>query len=230
MASEKCVRRGAVVSKLGLGTAAVPRKEHSAMADHYQPTTIRRRQIAEAALAVIAEGGLGAFTTRAIAARLEITDGTIFRHFANKQEIVQAAMERLEEELFIPLEPGEDGWSALESLFRRRARLLGGPEAIGRLVFSEQLVHAGGEAGLEKFRAWRRRTQHLVESQLDALRASGRARSDLPLATMVRLFLGTMITFSNERVAFGGPLEDLDAKIDAAWAGLRVVLSAPEAS
>lgn len=196
------------------------------MAGHYESTAVRRRQIAEAALAVIAEGGLGAFTTRAIAARLEITDGTIFRHFANKQEIVQAAMERLEEELFLELEPDADGWAQLEALFRRRARLLGGPDAIGRLVFSEQLVHAGGEAGLEKFRGWRQRTQQLVEAQLDALRGAGQARCDLPLATMVRLFLGTMITFSNERIAFGGPLPDLDAKIDAAWSGLRVVLRA----
>ena len=117
------------------------------MAGHYESTAVRRRQIAEAALAVIAEGGLGEFTTRAIAARLEITDGTIFRHFANKQEIVQAAMERLEEELFIELDPTADGWTQLEVLFRRRTRLLGGPDAIGRLVFSEQLVHAGGEAG-----------------------------------------------------------------------------------
>ena len=43
---------------------------------------------------------------------------------------------------------------------------------------------------------------------------------------MVRLFLGAMITFSNERIACGGPLADLDTKIDEVWAGLKVVLSA----
>lgn len=195
------------------------------MAGHYQPTAVRRRQIAEAALAVIAEQGLGEFTTRAIASRLEITDGTIFRHFANKQEIVQAAMERLEEELFVAPPPGLDAWGELEQLFRRRARLLGGPEAIGRLVFSEQLVHAGGEAGLAKYREWRRRTHQNVEARLHTLQSQGQVRDDIELSTLARIFMGVVITFSNERIANGRDLPDLEARIDAAWSGLRLLLS-----
>ena len=60
------------------------------MAQQYQRSAVRRQQIADAALEVIAELGLRGFTTQAVAARVGITDGTIFRHFKDKQEIVRS--------------------------------------------------------------------------------------------------------------------------------------------
>ncbi|MBW2211320.1 MAG: TetR/AcrR family transcriptional regulator [Deltaproteobacteria bacterium] len=58
------------------------------------------RQIAEAALVVIAESGLRRFTTKAIAEKVGIADGTIFHHFNNMEEIVLAAMDQLEDKMF----------------------------------------------------------------------------------------------------------------------------------
>ena len=74
-----------------------------------QPTEERRRQIADAALKVIAERGLGRFTTQAIAAEIGVTDATLFRHFASKEDIVLAALDRVEERLFEGFPPEDPG-------------------------------------------------------------------------------------------------------------------------
>lgn len=65
-----------------------------------QTSDARRRQIAEAALSVIAEDGLARFTSAAIARKVGVTDGALFRHFADKDAIVLAAIDRVEEILF----------------------------------------------------------------------------------------------------------------------------------
>lgn len=194
----------------------------------YIRTEIRRRQIAEAALEVIAELGLGGFTTRAIAARVDIADGTIFRHFKNKKEIVLAAMDRLEEELFTPMMmTSDDPLERLECFYRDRTQLLGGTRAIGRLVFSEQLGHAAGEDGEEKLRAWRSRSQQIVLKCLRKLQQQERLRTDLPLEALLRTFSGMILSFASERMLFPEGIHDLDAKIDASWSSLLVLIMRP---
>ena len=91
-----------------------------------QPTEERRRQIADAALKVIAERGLGRFTIQAIAAEIGVTDATLFRHFASKEDIVLAALDRVEERLFEGFPPEDaDPLVRLERFFRFRASLVG---------------------------------------------------------------------------------------------------------
>lgn len=195
----------------------------------YQRTEVRQRQIAEAALHLIAEGGLAAFTTRALAARIEISDGTIFRHFTNKQEIVLAAMRRLEEELLLDtLEDTKDALERIERLFRSRANLLGGQHAIGRLVFSDVLVYAAGDQGMAMWRSWRSRTLALVASALTTLQGHKRVRDDIGVPALVRVFLGMMLTFGNQRAVSGGRVPDLETEIDTAWASIELLLGVRE--
>ena len=96
------------------------------MARRYQRTDVRRRQIAEAALALIAERGLDGFTTRALGSRVGLTDGTIFRHFDSKAEIVLAALDVLEERMFAVVPDDPDPLIRLEAMFAHRARFVAG--------------------------------------------------------------------------------------------------------
>ncbi|MFT4626193.1 MAG: TetR/AcrR family transcriptional regulator [Myxococcota bacterium] len=54
---------------------------------------LRRREILDAARAVVAERGLGALTFGALEGRLAFTRGVITHHFANKQAIVHALLD-----------------------------------------------------------------------------------------------------------------------------------------
>ncbi|MEN2422927.1 TetR/AcrR family transcriptional regulator [Streptomyces rimosus] len=66
-----------------------------------KPKGTRRRLTAqdwaEAALAAIGEGGLAAVAVEPIAARLGTTKGSFYWHFANREALVDAALERWEQ-------------------------------------------------------------------------------------------------------------------------------------
>jgi AcrR family transcriptional regulator len=186
-----------------------------------QPTEERRRQIADAALVVIARQGLGRFTTQAIAAEVGITDGSLFRHFASKEEIVLAALDRVEEQLFAGPPPTDpDPLVRLERFFRLRAGLVGQNPLIARLAFSEELPHAAGERGAQQVQRWKDRSIAFVVGCVEELVASGRARADLPPRETGVMVLGLLMAL----VRFG-EISAGTCTVDGAWAVVRAVLS-----
>ena len=76
-----------------------PSRPHQPHAQR-KPGADRRREIADAALRVIAEHGLGRFTALAVAEAVGLTDAALFRHFASMDAIVLGAIDRVEEHLF----------------------------------------------------------------------------------------------------------------------------------
>ena len=183
------------------------------MSQTRQPTP-RRLQIADAALKIIDEQGLGRFTTAAIAAEIGVTDGSLFRHFASKEEIVLAALDRAEERLFDGFPPDDAlPLSRLERFFRHRAALVREAPVIARLAFSDELVHAAGPAGAAQVEGWRARSLAFVAGCLEDACALGHASPTLEPRAGALLVLGALMALS--RLAQGGP--DLT---DAVWAAL----------
>ena len=195
------------------------------MAQQYERSAVRRKQIAVAPQGVNAELGQRGVKNHAVGAPGGITDGTIFRHFKDKQEIVLAAMDRLEDVMFSePLPADSDPVVRLEEFFRSRAALLGGMAPMGRLMFSEQLAHAAGETGREKLRNWRQRNLAFVGSCLTELADEGRLQPDLAPRELTRVVQGLLLTFSFERMLAETILPDLDKRIDQSWQTLRALL------
>jgi AcrR family transcriptional regulator len=192
------------------------------MPRHYESTEVRKRQIADAALLVIAQEGLSRFTTRAIAAHLDITDGTLFRHFKNKAEIVLAAMDRLEEMMFDGMpEFGPDPVACLEAFFRGRASLVGVQGSIGRLIFSDQLPRMAGEAGEAKATEWLLRNLAFLAECVELIGQQDRLATDLSVLAIVQLIQGQILTFALVPTLPDLPLPPLDQRIDLAWGTLR---------
>lgn len=54
---------------------------------------LRREQIAEAALDIVVEEGLGAVTVRRVAEAVGISAAALYRHYKNKGDIIQAVLE-----------------------------------------------------------------------------------------------------------------------------------------
>lgn len=63
-----------------------------------QNTAIRQEQIKQAMLDIIYTDGLKSLSTRALATRTGISEGTIFRHFASKQDIAIAIIHDVQNE------------------------------------------------------------------------------------------------------------------------------------
>jgi len=195
------------------------------MAKQYERTEVRQEQIADAALAILSESGLRRFTTQAIAERVGIADGTIFRHFKNKEEIVLAAMDRLEGLMFAESDiEGADPLVRLEAFFRKRARLLGGDTPMFRLMFSEQFLHAAGDLARTKLRGWRTRNLDIVRNCFEELAADGRTPHGLTPDALVPVLQGILLTFSLNRMLADSTPSDLDEQIDRCWQTLLALL------
>lgn len=178
-----------------------------------QPTEERRRQIADAALKVIAERGLGRFTIQAIAAEIGVTDATLFRHFASKEDIVLAALDRVEERLFEGFPPEDaDPLVRLERFFRFRASLVGANPVIARLAFSEELPHAAGPRGAQQVESWKQRSLDFIVSCVDEAAAQGRIPRGLPVREVGVMVLGTLIALVRFGELAAGP-----AAANRAW-------------
>lgn len=183
-----------------------------------QPTEERRQQIADAALKVIAERGLGRFTTQAIAAEVGITDGTLFRHFANKEEIVLAALDRVEELLFEGFPPDDpDPLQRLQRFFRQRAALVAENPVIASLAFSEQLPLAAGERGARQVEGWKQRSFEFIVACIEEAEAMGRLPRRLPAREVAVVVFGTLMALAR----FGGLV---GGAADRAWAVIERLL------
>lgn len=172
-----------------------------------QPTEERRRQIADAALKIIAEQGLGRFTTQAIAAEIGVTDGTLFRHFANKEEIVLAALDRVEAQLFAGFPPDDpDPLVRLETFFRFRASLVAANPVIARLAFSDELPHAAGPRGATQVESWKQRSLDFIVACVDEAVAQGRLPRHLPVREIGMMVMGTLIALVRFGEFTAGPV------------------------
>lgn len=159
-----------------------------------EPTESRKRQIADAALKIIAGHGVSRFTTAALAHEVGITEGAIFRHFPSKEAIVLAAIDRVEE-LFEEGAPPNEG-DALERLRRfieHRVRVVHENGGIPRLVFSDELSLAAGEAGMAKVAGVRKRTAATIRRCLEDAREQKLVASDLDLDAAALIVQGAVM-------------------------------------
>lgn len=169
-----------------------------------EPTEHRRRQIADAALKIVAAHGLSGFTTAAIAREVGLTEGAIFRHFASKEEIVLAALDRVEE-LFEEGAPGSDGepLDRLRRFVEHRVRVVHEHGGIPRLVFSDELSLAAGEAGVAKIAAIRGRAASTIRLCLEEAQRRGQLPSELDLDGATLVVQGAVMALILSRSALG---------------------------
>ncbi|HSO35391.1 MAG TPA: helix-turn-helix domain-containing protein [Labilithrix sp.] len=152
---------------------------------------VRRPQIADAALRIIARHGLARFTTAAIAEEVGITEGSIFRHFASKSEIVLAAIDRIEELFNTAAPPAAlDPIEQLGSFMAHRMRVVHKNAGVARLLFSEDLSFAAGPAGAARVRAIRARGAVHIRKYLHEAQTAGILAPGLDLDALLLLVHG----------------------------------------
>src|SRR5512144_2394866 len=104
-------------------------------------TRIRKDQIAQAALHLIATKGLRGLSVAAVARQVGIVPSAIYRHFASKDDLLDATLEHLGQRLLsnvhLAAEEARDPVERLHRLLRRHIRLIQENPAIPRVIFSE---------------------------------------------------------------------------------------------
>lgn len=149
----------------------------------------------ESVVALAAEQPPGDITTAAIAKRMGVTQGALFRHFPSKEAIWEAVMQWVAERLLACIDEAAQGHSTtlgvLEAMFIRHAAFAVEHPGVPRLMFSE-LQHSCATPAKHKAQ---KLMQHYAE-RLVARIGFGQARGELardiePQAAAV-LFIGSI--------------------------------------
>lgn len=185
----------------------------------------RRREIADAALRVIAEQGLGRFTALAIAHEVGVSDAALFRHFQTKEEIVLAAIDRVEEILFAGFPPaGRDALERLGNFFRQRVAVIDENPGVARLVAADSLAQAAPPAGVARVAEFRRRSVRFIRACLADAAREGLLAEGIEPAEAEVLVLGAILALTQAR----GLRSSQDRRLaDRTWRALERLLRGP---
>jgi AcrR family transcriptional regulator len=72
------------------------------------PGAATRERLLRAAIAIVARDGMAAATTAAIAAEAGVAEGTLYRHFESKDDLLIAAYRQMKNEVFVLAAEGVD--------------------------------------------------------------------------------------------------------------------------
>ena len=170
--------------------AAVP-----AAPRHRLSTAARQREIVAAVLALARERGPDAITTHAIAERMGVTQGAIFRHFPDKEAIWLAVFAWVRESLAAAFDTavrsGDAPIARIEQAFFAHVAFVAANPGVPRIMFHE-LQYPGDSPVRNEVRAmiagYRRRIMQLFAQA----RAAGDIADGVDSAVATVMFLGAV--------------------------------------
>jgi AcrR family transcriptional regulator len=156
-------------------------------------TEIRREQIVEAALGLIAAQGVRKLSMAALGRRVGLVPSALYRHFRSKQEILHAAVEligqKAGENLRAVCERTPNALERLELLLGEIIKMIRELQAMPRIVFSEGVTGDRPEA--------RRQAYQMLQGMFARIEAivregqeRGEVRSDFDARSLAVMFWG----------------------------------------
>jgi len=169
-------------------------------------TQIRQQQIIRATLKIVAQRGISGLTTAEIAREVGIAEGTIFRHFASKNEILLATVRYIRDTLL--------GWSQdrvagggeplekLGDILHFHLELFEQNSGIPKIIFSEQ-VHLHDEKLRQLMSETIGEYMELMGTIIREGMEKGQFKPDLDVFMVVAAYLG-LVQVSLLRWSLGG--------------------------
>ena len=159
------------------------------------PAAERRAVTVEAVVELAAEQNPGEITTAAIADRMHVTQGALFRHFASKDAIWEAVMHWVAERLLARVDraaaEASSPLAALEAMFLAHVDFVARHPGVPRILFGE-LQRADDTPAKRMVRTIIERYRERLVGLLDRGKAAGVCSADLDSAAAAMLFIGSI--------------------------------------
>jgi AcrR family transcriptional regulator len=166
------------------------------MADEKLDTQIRREQIAEAALGLVASEGVRRLSIAAVARRVGLVPSGIYRHFASKDQMLDAVLDlvrkRLHDIVQQATEEHCDPVDRLRGVLRRHVRFIREGRAIPRMIFSDDF-HSGHPDRKGRVRDILMEYLGSVGQIVRQGQDEGKIRRDVDPPTIALLFFGMIV-------------------------------------
>ena len=159
------------------------------------PAAGRRAVTVEAVVELAAEQNPGEITTAAIADRMHVTQGALFRHFASKDAIWEAVMHWVAERLLARVDraaaEATSPLAALEAMFLAHVDFVARHPGVPRILFGE-LQRADDTPAKRMVRTLIERYRGRLVDLLERGKTMGECAADLDSAAASMLFIGSI--------------------------------------
>ena len=161
----------------------------------YLPAEARRAATVQAVVDLAAEQNPAEITTTAIADRMGLTQGALFRHFPNKDAILEATMTWVSERLLARIDKAAaqatSPAGALQAMFMAHIDFVARHPGVPRLLFGE-LQRADDSLPKQMVRTLLQQYGVRLRRLLDAGKAQGEFDRALDVDAAAVLFIGTV--------------------------------------
>ncbi len=159
------------------------------------PAEERRAVTVEAVIALAAEKNPNDITTADIAKQMDVTQGSLFRHFSTKDAIWQSVMEWVAERLMSRIDSAARGvespLQALRAMFMAHVEFVIDHPGVPRMMFG-QLQNAGSTPAKRMAQTLIQRYSERLSSRLELGKANGEVSLDVDTRAAAILFVGML--------------------------------------
>ena len=159
------------------------------------PAAERRAVTVEAVLSLAGDQNPSDITTAAIAQRMNVTQGALFRHFPSKDAIWEAVMEWVAERLLARIDDAAHGvespLAAMEAMFMTHVAFAAEHPGVPKMVFSE-LQRAEQTPAKRMVQTLLQRYGKRLHGLIEKGKATGELYAELDVEAAATLFIGTV--------------------------------------
>lgn len=161
-------------------------------------TDVRKREIIDVAIRILAIDGARAFTAKNIATEVGVTSGAIFRHFVNMETIVGDTIAMIETTLTGDFPVGvEDPIKRLKVFFLNRTKTILAHPDITRLLLSDHLDQAAGHDAARSLAKAKIRSRKFVLECLQEAEQTGSLGNGVDAEVAMVIVIGAILSMSH---------------------------------
>jgi AcrR family transcriptional regulator len=187
--------------------------------------TKRQSEIVKASIELISEGGIQYFTMKTLAAKLQVTEPAIYRHFSSKTDIILSMLNIVEDankRFQAESEKEAPSLALLEQMFISKAQLFIENPEISSIVFSEEIFQ-NNKTFSNRVLQIMTQMNNLTRIVIEKIQQNGEVRHDISAEQLTYMIIGSL-RFTIVRWKLAGFQFDLEEALKETWNALRTLL------